>query len=97
MVHPSSISIVVAEREANVKLSGTRPPARQTRSATEELLLNRVSQSNPVGNDTTTSEGLREATEPCCLIFGLIRLRSSKFIGISINTTVHVTNVDVIR
>jgi hypothetical protein len=34
---------------------------------------------------------------PGGLIFGLIRLRSSKFIGIRINTTVQVTNVNGTR
>jgi hypothetical protein len=42
-------------------------------------------------------DSLREGPSPSGLIFGLIRLRSSKFIGVRINTTAHVTNVDVIR
>jgi hypothetical protein len=41
--------------------------------------------------------GLREATGPGGLIFGLIRMRSSTFVGIRINAAMQVPDVNVIR
>lgn len=46
-----------------------------------------------IGNDTTEGEKLREATEPLWSHLGLIRRRSSTFIGIQINVAMQVTDV----
>ncbi len=43
------------------------------------------------------AEGLREATEPDGLIFGLIRLRSSVFIGVRMDVLEQIADVNGIR
>jgi hypothetical protein len=51
---------------------------------------------DPVGSPTTTKRSPR-AIEPGGLIFGLIHLRSSTFIGIRINPAMQVADVSGIR
>ena len=74
----------------------TRKAAPQTLSepATDEPFLNRVSHDSPVGARHCYGRVSVRTRSPGGLIFGLIRLRSSKFIGIRINMTMQVANLN---
>jgi hypothetical protein len=65
--------------------------------ATDEPFLNRVLQVRTLPGAPPPRRDLREQSRPGGLIFGLIRLRSSTFIGVQSNAAMQVTNVSVTR